>query len=97
MTTWSASARSALPASSSGDITVDASLNPAGSALTVAANTAQAGGSGTPDPHAVGSKLPVERGANGHAFVRIRDLAPSEVLVLVNHPETDPGEVRAHP
>lgn len=78
----------------SGDITVDSSVNPAGGVLTVVANTAQAGDPGAPGPHPIGSTLPVNREADGHAFVHIRDLGPSEVLILVNHPEIDSGEVR---
>ena len=70
-----------------GDVTVDASLNGArtGDTMTVVANTAEAGSVGAfGEAHAVGSKVPVLRGADGGAFVEIRDLPASEVLVLVN-------------
>jgi len=35
-------------------------------------------------PHPVGSSLPVRRTAQGIAYVEIRDLPASEVLVLAN-------------
>jgi len=67
-------------------VLVDASLNPPGSGLTVIANTAQAVASSAGEiAHPVGSRLPVQRLEDGIAFVEIRDLPPSEVLVLVNH------------
>ena len=66
---------------------VDAALNPPGSALTVVANTAETGaGSGVGVEHPINSQLPVKRLADGTAYVEIRNLPPSEVLVLVNHP-----------
>ena len=74
------------------DVLVDASLNPPGSGLTVIVNTAQAAaGSASEFVHPVGSTLAVKRLEDGIAFVEIRDLPPSEVLVLVNHaPEANP-------
>jgi glycosidase len=66
------------------DIVVDADLNPPGSALTVVLNTAQAGGAGAP-PHPVASRVAVQRAPDGTAFVALRDVPPSETLVLVNH------------
>ena len=70
-----------------GDVLVDAALNPPGSALTVVANTAETGaGSGVGVEHPINSQLPVKRLADGTAYVEIRNLPPSEVLVLVNHP-----------
>jgi hypothetical protein len=63
---------------------VDADLNPPGSAMTVALNTAQAAGiSGS---HPVGETVAVARTANGTAYVEIHRLPASEALVLVNHP-----------
>jgi hypothetical protein len=55
--------------------------------MTVIANTAEtaaqsAGGIEQP----IGSRLPVRRLSDGTAFVEIRNLPPSEVMVLVNHP-----------
>ncbi|MGZ8395499.1 MAG: hypothetical protein ACXW3X_02380 [Rhodoplanes sp.] len=70
-----------------GDVVVDASLNPEGGEMTAVANTAEAAaGTAAGMSHPVGSRLPVKRRADRTAFVEIRDLPPSEVLVLVNHP-----------
>lgn len=70
-----------------GDVLVDASLSAPGTTLTVIANTAQsAGAAGGALSHPVASRLPVKRLDNGTAFVEIRNLPPSEVLVLVNYP-----------
>ena len=47
-------------------------------------NTAQAAGPyGGP---AVGEPLPVQRAADGTAYVEVREVGPCEVLVLTNHP-----------
>jgi glycosidase len=75
-----------------GDVLVDAGLNPAGSALTVVANTAQTAGlTGAGLTHPLGSRVPVKRLGDGTLFVEIRNLPASEVLVLVNHPpQTSP-------
>ena len=76
------------------DVLVDFSLNPPGNAMTVVLNTAEAanpqGYSGT---HPVGSRLPVHRSADGKAFVEIRDIRSSELIVLTNHPEADEGAI----
>lgn len=70
-----------------GDILVDASLNPESTQMTVIANTVEAAaGSAAGVPHPVGSPVPIKRLADGTAYVEIRNLPPSEVLVLVNHP-----------
>ncbi|MGH6635249.1 MAG: hypothetical protein ACRED0_03640 [Gammaproteobacteria bacterium] len=67
------------------DVLVDAGLNPSGSELTVIANTAEtASGSAGGVARPIGSRVPVKLG-DGTAFVEIRNLPPSEVLVLVNH------------
>jgi Alpha amylase, catalytic domain/Alpha amylase, C-terminal all-beta domain len=68
-----------------GDVLVDLGLSPAGSSLTVVLNTAEAGGAAN-GAHPVGSTVAVERTDDGAAFVAIRNLPPSEVLVLVNQP-----------
>ncbi|MGH9841595.1 MAG: alpha-amylase family glycosyl hydrolase [Blastocatellia bacterium] len=65
-------------------VLVDADLNPPGSAMTVALNTAQAAGLGA--SHPVGEAIPVARAADGMAYVEIHGLGPSESLTLVNHP-----------
>ena len=67
------------------DVLIDASLNAIGSSLTVVANTAEAAHSGSPG-HVVGSTVPVERRADGGVFVAIRDVGPSETVVLTNRP-----------
>ena len=69
------------------DVVVDATLNAAGSSLTVVLNTAQAAHpAGYSGPYPVGSAAPVKRAPDGTAYVEIRDWPASEVLVLVNHP-----------
>jgi glycosidase len=72
-------------ASRGADVLVDAQLNPPGSSLTVTMNSAQAGGAAA-GVHPVGSQLPVRRAVSGAAYVEIRDVGPSEALVLVNRP-----------
>ena len=70
-----------------GDVVVDADLSPPGTEFTVVANSrdAAAGAVGGMS-HAVGSRTLVKRHADGTAYVEIRDVAPSAVVVLVNHP-----------
>jgi glycosidase len=63
---------------------VDATLNPPGSAMTVILNTAQSAGVVAPNP--VGESIPVQRTADGKAYVEIQPLLPSEALALSNHP-----------
>jgi hypothetical protein len=80
------------------DVVVDASLNPVGGVMTVILNTAQAADAGGfSGSHAVGSSLPVRWTPGGTAYVEIRNLPPSEILVLTNHPERDRGSVREQP
>jgi hypothetical protein len=64
------------------DVLVDASLNPPGTALTIAASSVEA--AGLPSAQPVGSTLAVGHNRDGAAFVQVRGLPPSEVLVLVN-------------
>jgi hypothetical protein len=67
------------------NVLVDAILS--GDSLTVLLNTAQtANPVGYSGGHPVGSTLPVRRTTDGIAFVEIRDVDPSEVVVLTNHP-----------
>ena len=68
------------------DVLVDATLNPPGGSMTVLLNTAQAAGPGYSGPFPAGTPLPVKRTPAGTAFISIRDVPPSEVLVLTNHP-----------
>jgi hypothetical protein len=53
--------------------------------LTVVANTA-AGGGAFAGPHPPGERLPVRQRPGGPAFVSLRDVPPSEAVVLVNQP-----------
>jgi glycosidase len=69
--------------SASGRVLVDADLNPPGSLLRVALDTA--GAAGLPSPLSAGQHVPVQRTARGEAFVEIHDLPASEALVLINH------------
>jgi len=75
------------------DVLVDATLNPPGAFLTVVLNSLEAakpqGFNGT---NPVGGKLPVRRHSSGAAYVEIRGIQPSEIVVLGNHPEKSEGE-----
>jgi len=69
-----------------GDVVVDASLNPGTSQFKVMANSAQTiQGNAAGIAQALGSVFPVRRKPDGTAFVEIRNLPPSGVLVLSNH------------
>jgi len=68
------------------DVLVDATLNPPGSSMTVVLNTAQAANPQGYTGVQVRSSLPVKRTADGRAYIEIRNLPPSEVLALTNHP-----------
>jgi len=71
----------------SGDVKVDPDLNDgrAGVEFEVVANTEQAATPGFAGSHPIGQRLPVKL-RDGTAFVEIRDLGPSEVVVLENRP-----------
>lgn len=78
------------------DVLVDAALNPPGSSMMVALNTAQAADpAGYSGPYAVGAAIPVQRTPDGKAFIAVRDLPPSETLILTNRPSAEAGAVRA--
>jgi hypothetical protein len=66
------------------DVVVDAQLNAEGATFEVIAGSAQAAGAAIGGHH-VGQRLPVKR-RDGAAFVEIRDVPPSEVLVLIDRP-----------
>lgn len=68
-----------------GDVVVDARLNAAGSTFEVVVNSEEVAGL-SPASHRAGERVPVRRRADGTAFVEIRDVGPSEVVVLVNRP-----------
>jgi glycosidase len=82
--------------SRSADVLVDAVLNRSDGkgALTVVFNSAQeeARPRRYSGDYPKGSKQTVKR-RDGVAFVEVRDLAPSQVLVLASHPEKEEGEV----
>jgi hypothetical protein len=73
------------------DVLVDADLNPRQTTLTVLANTAESAEGVYDGTHRFGSTVPVQRPEGGPAFVEIRDLGPSEVLVLTNRPKASSG------
>jgi hypothetical protein len=66
------------------DVVVDARMNPVGAELVVIANSEQAA-TGRAGTNPVGRRLPVKR-RDDVAFVEIRDVGPSEVLLLDNRP-----------
>ncbi len=71
------------------DVLVDASLVAVSQAMTVVLNTAQlVDQQGGLVAHPIGSSLPVFRTPDGKAYVEIRNIPASEVLVLTNHPES---------
>ncbi len=70
-----------------GNVIVDANLSPPGSALTVVVNTQQTVAESTSDiTHPAGSSVRVKQTGDGTAYVEIRNVPPSEVLVFANHP-----------
>lgn len=77
----------------SADVVVDYDLNPHDSLMTVIYNSAEAADpysySGT---HPVGTTVTVNR-PGPCAYIEIRDVASSEVIILTNHPEGDEGSV----
>jgi len=74
------------------DVVVDAGLQ--AGAMTVLLNTAQAASpAGYARSHPVGSTVPVRTAPDGKAYVEIRDVPASEVLVLTNRPGSGEGGV----
>lgn len=77
------------------DIVVDAELNPVGAVLTVVLNSVQAANPATfSGTHPTGSTVGIKHHSNGCAFIEIRGLSPSELLVFSNHPVAGEGGVR---
>lgn len=66
------------------DVVVDAALS--SSAMTVILNSAEAASPGFAGTHPVGSTVSVKPRGDGAVFVEIRNVGPSEVLVLTNRP-----------
>ncbi len=74
------------------NVLVDANLNP--KAMTVILNTAEtANPQGYTGSHPVGSSAPVHRMTDGKTYVELRNIRPSEVVVLTNHPQSDEGSI----
>ena len=71
-----------------GDIAVAAELSPPGTLYEVIANTAHAAaGAGYSGSHPLGSTLPVRRHSPTEpAFLELRDIPPTETVVLVRRP-----------
>lgn len=77
------------------DVLVDAALSPAGS-LTVVLNSRQAASAETyTGTHAIDSTVMIKRYNDGSAYVEIRQLGPSEILVLSNQPIAREGGIRS--
>ncbi len=75
------------------DVLVDATLTPAGR-LTVVLNSAQvASVQSFKGTHTTGSTVSIKRKPNGSAYVEIRELGPSEILVLSNQPVAREGGI----
>jgi glycosidase len=73
-------------ASRSADILVDFNLNPPGSAMVVIGNTSEKATASLGDvyrgPHPVGSTVTVNRTSGGPAYISLRDVNASEVVIL---------------
>jgi glycosidase len=68
------------------DVAVDSIL--CNDSMTVILNTEQAADpDGYTGSHQVGSTVPVKRTENGNAYVEIRNVPPSGILILANHPD----------
>ena len=77
------------------DVLVDATLSPAGS-FTVVLNSRQAASDETyTGTHATDSTVSIKRYSDGSAYVEIRQLGPSEILVLSNQPIAREGGIRS--
>jgi len=75
------------------DVLVDATLTPAG-ILTVVLNSAAANPQSFTGTNATGSTVSIKRYPDGSAYVEIRQLGPSEILVLSNQPKARIGGIR---
>ena len=70
------------------DVIVDTNLSADGNGtMTVVFNTAQVAATQEfAGPHPVGAAVPVNKTADGRAFVRIQSIPPAEVIILANRP-----------
>ncbi|MCB1801885.1 MAG: alpha-amylase [Gammaproteobacteria bacterium] len=66
------------------DVLVDATLNPPGTRMTVVASTEDAGDEGFQGINGSGSSLLVQQSEGGIHYIAIRDLGPSEMVILAN-------------
>lgn len=66
------------------DILVDASLNLDGSSMTVVASTEEAGIADYSGGNKTGTRKTIKRNVTGIHYIEIRDVSPSEIIVLVN-------------
>jgi len=76
------------------DVLVDATLTPGGS-FTVVLNSAAANPQSFTGTNATGSTVRIKRHPDGIAYVEIRQLGPSEILVLSNQPKARKGGIRS--
>lgn len=67
------------------NVLVDARLNPAGNRMTVIASTEQAGSAEYQGDNGMGSEREIKVDPSGIHYVEIRDLGPSEFVLLANH------------
>ena len=75
------------------DVLVDATLTPAGR-FTVVLNSEAANPQSFTGTNATGSTVNIKRHPDGSAYVEIRQLGPSEILVLSNQPTAREGGLR---
>lgn len=68
------------------DVVVDAVLNPEGREMQVIANTAEAAITNFGGTHPTGERVLVRRASNGAHYVALRDIGPSELVLLTNRP-----------
>jgi hypothetical protein len=76
------------------DVLVDASLTPAG-ILTVVLNSEAVNPHSFTGSNATGSTVKIKRLPDGSAYVEIRELGPSEILVLSNQPKARVGGIQS--
>ena len=76
------------------DVLVDATLTPTGR-FTVVLNSAAANPQSFTGTNATGSTVNIKRHPNSIAYVEIRQLGPSEILVLSNQPTARKGGIRS--
>ena len=68
------------------DVLIDAPLNPEGDTMTVVASTEETGHTHYPGPNKTGSTRIVRNDGKGIHYIEIREVGPSEMIILVNRP-----------